>query len=81
MPRTRGVDLSSEKVFEILDNTVAVKSCAPNELFKIGIINKSGKPSDGAAMKKAMPTLTQFLDASGGRAPKEKYGQINSPHG
>ena len=68
--RTKGADLDNAVAADLLGKHVPVGKCKPRQLWHVAM-TKSGLASSWASIKDAQPLLSDFLDATGGRIPRQ----------
>eukprot|EP00959_Pyramimonas_sp_CCMP1952_P101870 2130776-Pyramimonas_sp.AAC.1 len=71
-PRTEGVDLPPKDARAILNDRVPLAQCRPKELGKLPQKSKDGTCSEWATIRNNESLLSDTLDASRGRIPKQK---------
>jgi hypothetical protein len=70
--RTLGCDLANDVAQRIFDDTVPATHLYPKTLFCAKLQPSKGKTSDWKACERALQTLSEIADHSGGRVPHQK---------
>ena len=70
--RTKPTDLSAQDADEWFANHVSLSHCKPKELWKLTKINARGHSSDWATMSRHHGALTDLVERSSGRVPRQK---------